>query len=634
MKVAVDRRRARRPRGGAAPPGRGLRRHACSSSAPEPGGRAAQLRDGRLHLGHRPVADHDAVGARGDVRGRRARSARRGRRCAGSTRSTGSAGRATSAAFDFCDSPERLREEVARFSARDARRVDDFLAALRPIYEQGILGAGRRAFGDLRSFAALVPALARLGAIVPLHRFVARHFEHPRVREAFSFHSLFIGGDPFRVPGDLRGARLPPGARRRLVRRRRRLLASSRRWRAHARRALRRARDGDRVERGRRVTRRAARRRRARRRRRRGLERRRAAPRTSCSAAARARRPLRPTMSCFLLYLGTDRRVRATCCTTRCSSARGYREFIRTSRAGARCRRRSRPTCTPRRAPRRRWRRPAATRSRPAAGAQPARGDRLGARWATACATRSSRDLEATLRADRARRVGARGAPHDAARLRARARRRRRQRVRGRADAAPVGLLPAAQPRARRRRALPRRRRDASRAPGSPACCSAPRSRPGSWPTRARPRRCDVSATPSAAADLAAPRRVAEARATTRRVARTFALACRLLPRDVRDDVYLLYLVFRTLDDLVDEGRPEAAERVAAVEAWAAGRRRRPRRARSPILDGLARAAPAAARRVRRLLRRHAPRPRARDVRDRGRASTATATAWPAPSAS
>src|SRR3954447_16824725 len=47
-----------------------------------------------------------------------------------------------------------------------------------------------------------------------------------------------------------------------------------------------------------------------------------------------------------------------------------------------------------------------------------------------------------------------------------------------------------------------------------------------------------------------------EARTTTRRIGRTFALACKLLPRDVRDDVYRLYLVFRTLDDLVDECRP------------------------------------------------------------------------------
>jgi 15-cis-phytoene synthase len=62
-----------------------------------------------------------------------------------------------------------------------------------------------------------------------------------------------------------------------------------------------------------------------------------------------------------------------------------------------------------------------------------------------------------------------------------------------------------------------------------------------------------------------------EARQTTRRVARTFALACRLLPREVRDEVYLLYLVFRTLDDLVDDGIPGAAAHVAAVAAWAAG---------------------------------------------------------------
>ncbi len=66
-------------------------------------------------------------------------------------------------------------------------------------------------------------------------------------------------------------------------------------------------------------------------------------------------------------------------------------------------------------------------------------------------------------------------------------------------------------------------------------------------------------------------RLLAEARRTTRTVARTFAIAVRLLPRDVRDDVYLLYLVFRTLDDLVDDHLPEASDRVAAVERWCTG---------------------------------------------------------------
>ena len=102
--------------------------------------------------------------------------------------------------FDFVDDQDGLRDEVAKFSAKDAGRLDDFLAALKPIYEQGIVAAGRRPFLSFADFAKLTPSMVRLGAVLPLHRFVSRFFEHERVREAFSFHSLFIGGDPYRVP--------------------------------------------------------------------------------------------------------------------------------------------------------------------------------------------------------------------------------------------------------------------------------------------------------------------------------------------------------------------------------------------------------------------------------------------------
>ena len=102
--------------------------------------------------------------------------------------------------FDFSGDPARLRAEVAKFSTADAARVAPFLAALAPIYETGILGAGRRPFTSLADFARLVPDMVRMDALRPLHSFVSRWFEHPRVREAFSFHSLFIGGDPYRVP--------------------------------------------------------------------------------------------------------------------------------------------------------------------------------------------------------------------------------------------------------------------------------------------------------------------------------------------------------------------------------------------------------------------------------------------------
>lgn len=101
--------------------------------------------------------------------------------------------------LDFFSDREALRAQIAKLSPRDAGALDAYLAAVKPIYEQGILDAGRRPFGygDLVRF---LPRILRFGAARSLWHLTAQHFSHPRIREAFSFHSLFIGGDPFRVP--------------------------------------------------------------------------------------------------------------------------------------------------------------------------------------------------------------------------------------------------------------------------------------------------------------------------------------------------------------------------------------------------------------------------------------------------
>ena len=64
---------------------------------------------------------------------------------------------------------------------------------------------------------------------------------------------------------------------------------------------------------------------------------------------------------------------------------------------------------------------------------------------------------------------------------------------------------------------------------------------------------------------------MAEAVTAMSKHARTFWLAARLLPAAARHDVILLYLVCRTLDDLVDDGDPSAPRRLREVAAWAAG---------------------------------------------------------------
>jgi phytoene desaturase len=232
--------------------------------------------------------------------------------------------------FDFADSPARLQEEVARFSTSDARRVGDFLAAAKPIYEHAVLGAGRRPFDDIRSLAALVPTMLRLDAVMPLHRFVARYFRHPRVREAFSFHSLFIGGDPYRVPAIyaalvylqvLHGGWYADGGVYSLVEAMARPLDVRYGARVEAVETA-----GGRV-RGVRLV---------------GGERLRADAVVSNADVMRTDallgrrpdgRPLRPTMSCFLLYLGLDRRVDALLHHT-LLVGRDFRDFIGTVTRG------------------------------------------------------------------------------------------------------------------------------------------------------------------------------------------------------------------------------------------------------------------------------------------------------------
>jgi phytoene desaturase len=226
--------------------------------------------------------------------------------------------------LDFVPDRDRMRDEVARFSASDAARFDSFLERLRPIYEEGILDAGRRPFLRARDLAAFVPRMLKLGAMQPLSRLVAASFEHPRVREAFSFHSLFIGGDPFRVPAIygglvylqfLDGVWYTRGGVYSLIEAMARPLD------------VRCGQPVERIERrGGRVTGVVTA----------GGERFPADAVVSNADVLRThelvgrrpgRRPLRPTMSCFLLYLGTDRQAPELRHHTLLVGT-GYRRFI------------------------------------------------------------------------------------------------------------------------------------------------------------------------------------------------------------------------------------------------------------------------------------------------------------------
>ena len=97
--------------------------------------------------------------------------------------------------------PERMAEQIAKFSPEDATQFPRFmadnrrkLAAFRPVLEN--------AFGSLRAYTR--PDVVRSLGLLRPHRTVdsdlATYFKDERIRLAFSFQSKYLGMSPFRCP--------------------------------------------------------------------------------------------------------------------------------------------------------------------------------------------------------------------------------------------------------------------------------------------------------------------------------------------------------------------------------------------------------------------------------------------------
>ena len=103
--------------------------------------------------------------------------------------------------IDYTSDTGRMKAAMARFDERDAERLEGFLERIRPIHA-AVIGdeLGARPFDSLAKMAAFVPRVLRLGAWRPVAQVVRRTFRDPRHRFLYSFHPLFLGGNPFRAP--------------------------------------------------------------------------------------------------------------------------------------------------------------------------------------------------------------------------------------------------------------------------------------------------------------------------------------------------------------------------------------------------------------------------------------------------
>ncbi|HEX8959063.1 MAG TPA: phytoene desaturase family protein [Solirubrobacterales bacterium] len=99
---------------------------------------------------------------------------------------------------DRSDLSAAMEAEIARLSPGDVEGYRRFMRDTAWIYERGFSQLAHRPFHSPVDFAKVLPDLVRLGAQRSVYDFVAGYVKDPNLRVVFSFHPLFLGGDPFR----------------------------------------------------------------------------------------------------------------------------------------------------------------------------------------------------------------------------------------------------------------------------------------------------------------------------------------------------------------------------------------------------------------------------------------------------
>jgi len=103
--------------------------------------------------------------------------------------------------FDYSGNIASMISQMEKFNKRDADNFLKFLNHSRKIYNAVIRdGLGARPFNKAKTMLQFVPKAMKLGAFLPAYYLTAYYFRDFRHRFMFSFHPLFIGGNPFRVP--------------------------------------------------------------------------------------------------------------------------------------------------------------------------------------------------------------------------------------------------------------------------------------------------------------------------------------------------------------------------------------------------------------------------------------------------
>ncbi|MFA7439517.1 MAG: phytoene desaturase [Sphingomonadaceae bacterium] len=99
--------------------------------------------------------------------------------------------------FDYGNDDAALLEQIQKRNPRDVEGYKRFMDYSAGVFTEGYERLGHVAFLDFRSMIAAAPKLARYQAWRSVYSVVSQYISDPQLRQAFSFHSLLVGGNPF-----------------------------------------------------------------------------------------------------------------------------------------------------------------------------------------------------------------------------------------------------------------------------------------------------------------------------------------------------------------------------------------------------------------------------------------------------
>jgi phytoene desaturase len=98
--------------------------------------------------------------------------------------------------FDYSNDEARLRSEINRVAPGDLAGYQQFLDFAGEVYREGYVKLGHVPFLDFKSMIKAAPALMKHQAWRSVYSRVAGFVESEKLREALSFHTLLVGGNP------------------------------------------------------------------------------------------------------------------------------------------------------------------------------------------------------------------------------------------------------------------------------------------------------------------------------------------------------------------------------------------------------------------------------------------------------